>query len=321
MDRDNLDLLARIASLYYEKNQTQQQIASEFGYSRSMISRLLSEAQKTGVVEVRIHYPLERCVDLEEELKSKLNLAEVNILARGTLNHEQMLRRLGEMAARMVENLATTKGMTLGVSWGTALREVTNALRPHSYSGIKVVQIIGALDTPDPEIDGPDLARNLARIFGGQYFTLPAPLIVDSEATRNSLLNDPRLRRILGMTETMQMTLTGIGTVDRHQSSLVRAGYLSSSRLAELANMDAVGDVCAIHFDKEGIILDVPLHRLRIGISPEQLLKVPIKVGVAGGEAKALPVLGACRAGLVNHLVTDEVAALKAIRAMEGDDF
>ncbi|HEX9013263.1 MAG TPA: sugar-binding domain-containing protein, partial [Anaerolineaceae bacterium] len=278
-----------------------------------------TEAQKTGVVEVRIHYPLERCSDIEEELRTRLGLKTVHILARGTLSHEQMLRRLGELAARLVETLIAPN-MVMGVSWGTALREVTNALRPRSYTGIKVVQIIGALDAPDPDIDGPDLARSLARIFGGQYFTLPAPLLVDSETTRDALMSDPRLGRILGMTDNMQMTLTGIGTVDRGYSSLVRAGYLSYSRLAELASMNAVGDVCAIHFDIDGHILDVPLHRRRVGISPERMAKIPIKVGVGGGESKALPLLGACRAGLVTHLVTDEVAALKAIRAMEGDD-
>jgi deoxyribonucleoside regulator len=318
MDKEHLELLARIATLYYEEKMTQQQIALQTGYSRSMVSRLLTEAQEQGVVEIRIHHPLERCPSLEQEVQAKLGLENVRILARGSLSYNQMLRRVGALAASMVEDLVD-EGITIGVSWGTALREVADAFRSRPYTGIKVVQIIGALDTPDPEIDGPDLARNLAHIFGGQYFTLPAPLIVDNEITRDSLINDHRLRRILDIAESIQMALMGIGTVDGQYSSLVRSGYISLSYLNELADMGAIGDVCAIHFDLQGNILDIPLHKRRVGINPDKLSTVPIKVGVAGGEAKALPILGACRAGLVNYLVTDEVAALGALRAMEGE--
>jgi DNA-binding transcriptional regulator LsrR (DeoR family) len=318
-EREHLELLARIATHYFIDHLSQQQIAAQLGYSRSMISRLLTEAEQQGVVEIRIHYPLERCFSLESELRSSLGLTDVQVLARGSLSYDQMLRRLGAMAARFTEELVI-EGMTLGVSWGTALREITNALNPHAYTGIKVVQIIGALDTPDPDIDGPDLARNFARLFGGQYFTLPAPLIVDSETTRDALLGDQSLKRVLAHTEDMQIVLMGVGTVDRRRSSLVRSGYLSYEDLAELSQLGAVGDVCAIHFDIQGNILDIPLNRRRIGISPEQLARVPIKIGVAGGEAKALSIVGACRAGLVNHLITDETAALRALRAIEGDE-
>lgn len=309
------ELLAQIASMYYIEHLSQDKIAAQLGYSRSMISRLLTEAEQQGVVEIRVHYPLERRFDLESELREKLSLTAVQVLARGTLGYEQMLRRLGTMAARMTEDLLT-EGMCVGVSWGTALREITNALNPRNYSGVRVVQIIGALDTPDPDIDGPGLARSLAQVFGGQYITLPAPLIVDSETTRNALMGDQRLKGILAEIEHMQMALMGIGTVDQRRSSLVRAGYLTFSDLEELTQSGAVGDVCAIHFDLQGHILDVPLHRRRIGISPQALARVPIKVGVAGGEAKALSIVGACRAGLVNHLVTDETAALRALRVL-----
>jgi DNA-binding transcriptional regulator LsrR (DeoR family) len=319
MDNEHLDLLAKIAHLYYEQHQTQKVIAQQFGYSRSMISRLLSEAEQQGVVEIRIHYPISRCVDLEVELREKLGLKVVRVLARGTLPYEQMLRRLGQLAASLVEDLVT-EGMVIGVSWGTALLELTNALSAKSFMGANVVQIIGALDTADPQIDGPDLARNLARIFGGQYFTLSAPLLVENEAIRDALLNDQRLRRVLNMIDSMQMTLVGIGTIDPRQSSLVRAGYVTTAELRELAQIGVVGDVCAIQFDCHGNILDTPLNKRRIGISPEQKLRIPIKLGIAGGETKALSIVGACRAGLVNHLVTDEIAAQKALRILEGDD-
>lgn len=52
-----LRLLTRVAELYYEQGLTQEGISAELGYSRSAISRLLTEAREVGIVEITIHYP------------------------------------------------------------------------------------------------------------------------------------------------------------------------------------------------------------------------------------------------------------------------
>ena len=176
---DRLELLASIASMYYEENLSQADIAARTGYSRSMISRLLNEARTEGVVEIRIRYPLCRRTDLEPELQDLLGLALVRVLTSGTTRYEERLRRLGSLAAQLVTELVHDN-MTIGVSWGSALWETVNALRPGLHAGVHVVQMIGALGTPDPDIDGPELARRLARTMTGRYSTFPAPLVVDS---------------------------------------------------------------------------------------------------------------------------------------------
>jgi DNA-binding transcriptional regulator LsrR (DeoR family) len=48
-------------------------------------------------------------------------------------------------------------------------------------------------------------------------------------------------------------------------------------------------------------------------------MRIPLKLGISAGEMKSLPILGACRAGLVNCLVTDEVAALGMLEAFRDD--
>ncbi len=55
--QSRLELLARVASLYYDKKKTQQEIADEIGLTRSAISRVLSEAENRGIVEHIVHYP------------------------------------------------------------------------------------------------------------------------------------------------------------------------------------------------------------------------------------------------------------------------
>jgi DNA-binding transcriptional regulator LsrR (DeoR family) len=319
MERNRMELLAQVASLYYLTNYSQEQIATKLKYSRSMISRLLTEAREQHIVEVRIHHPLERCSDIEEELRNELGLTSVQVLARHSLTYDQMLRRLGELSARYVESLVV-ENMHIGVSWGTALREMIDMLNSRGYTNVNVIQIIGSLNTHDPEIDGPNLARNLAHVFGGHFSTLPAPLIVDSESTRDALMSDRSLLRTLTQADEIQMAVLGVGTVNPRRSSLLRAGYLTQQELDHMIQQGAVGDVCAIHFDINGNIMDIPLHRRRSGIAPETLLKIPIRLGIGGGEAKALSIVGACRAGFVNHLIADETAALRALQYIKGDD-
>jgi DNA-binding transcriptional regulator LsrR (DeoR family) len=317
MGNDRLELLARIASLYYEDGLNQERIASQMGYSRSMVSRLLAEAHSQHVVEIRVHHPLERHLELEAELQQRLGLKGVRVLKRGRLNHVHMLRRLGGLAAPLVEELLHDQS-TLGVSWGTGLSEVANALRLRSRSNIHVVQLIGLIGAAEsPEIDNPELAQRFARALGGRYSILPAPLLVDSPATREALLSDYRVQRVLAFARQMDLALLGIGAVEAQYSTLVRAGCISAAQADELAQAGAVGDVSAIHYTACGEIVDSPLTRRVISISAEALAAVPNKLGIAGGQAKPVPIIGAVRARLINLLVTDDVAASGVLRELD----
>ena len=315
MDDQHIELLAQVAGYYYEHNLKQDEIAKRTGYSRSMVSRLLAEAREKHIVEVRINYPLQRCLDIEEALQQALNLRIVRVLSRGTLGYQQMLRKLGSMAARLIEELVGNGAKKIGVAWGTALWETTSQLRKANYADTRIYQIIGASGSLDPEIDGPNLARLLAEALGGQYFTIPAPLIVDSPSTRNALLRDPIVARIIQEAANLDLALVGIGSMDPESSSWARSDYLDSEQLVSLAKKGAIGDVCGIIFDQLGNLQDIAIRNRIVGIGAEDLMKVPLKLGISAGETKTLPILGACRAGLVNCLVTDEVAALSALEA------
>ncbi len=287
MDEQHFDLLAQVAGYYYEQNLKQEEIAKRTGYSRSMVSRLLAEAREKGIVEVSIKYPLKRCLDIEEALQQALNLRIVRVLSRGTLGQDQMLRKLGSMAARLIEELVSAGAKKIGVAWGTALAETVSALRKSNYSDTRIYQIIGASGSLDPEIDGPNLARTLAEALGGQYFTIPAPLIVESSLTRDALLHDPIVARVMQETMNLDLALVGIGSMDPDSSTWVRSGYLNSEQLISLATHGVVGDVCGILFDRNGTILnEVPIQNRIVGISADDLTKTPIKLGISAGEIK-----------------------------------
>ncbi len=316
MDNRHQELLAQVASLYYEHELKQEEIAVRTGYSRSMVSRLLTEARDKGIIEIRINYPLERCLDIEDTLQQALDLRLVRVLTRGTLGDGQVLRKLGAMAANQIEELVRKGVKRIGVSWGTALWETASAVQKLNYADTRIYQVVGSSRSLDPEIDGPNLARHLAEALGGQYFTIPAPLVVENQVTRDALLHEPSVVRIMQEVTHLDLVLVGIGSLNPDASSWVRSGYLGREQVLELSRQGAVGDVCGIFFDQDGAILDTPFRNRVISISKTDLLNVPLKMGVSAGEAKIAPILAACRAGLVNCLVTDEVAALGLLQML-----
>ncbi|HEY75110.1 MAG TPA: sugar-binding transcriptional regulator [Thermoflexia bacterium] len=309
---DHEELLAHIASLYYEEDLTQAEIARRIGTSRSTVSRMLREARDAGIVEIIIHHPWRTVPELERELVRRFHLHQARVLQAQGRPYSEVLKGLGVLAARHIDNILAD-GMTFGISWGTAVFSTVQALRPKRRLSIRVVQMIGAVGTSDPLIDGPDLARLLASVYGGEYRYLHAPLIVESPQVREALLQEPHIRETLDIARKADLALVGIGSPRPEVSSLLRAGYLDREALARLREQGVVGDICARHYDIRGRILDIPLNRRIVGIEPEDIHTIGQVIGVAGGAAKAEAILGALRGGCVDVLITDDTAAERVL--------
>jgi deoxyribonucleoside regulator len=314
---ERTDLLAQVASLYYEDGLTQAEIARQVDASRSTISRLLHEAREAGIVEITIHYPWKTDPKLENHLEERFQLRKALVLSVRGRVYSEVLRGLGVLAARYIDR-ALTPDSTLGISWGTAVHSTAQALRPKRRLPITVVQMIGAVGIGDPFIDGPDLARLMADIYKGEYRYLHAPLIVENEQVREGLLQEPRIQETLGLARKVDIALVGIGSLVPEVSSLLRAGYLDQEALTELRAQGAVGDICGRHYDVHGHVMDIELNRRIVGIELKDFQGIKQVIGVAGGEAKSEAILGALRGGHINVLVTDDGAAGKVLTLEEG---
>ncbi len=306
------EILAQVASMYYEANLMQGEIAKRLDTSPSTISRLLQEAREVGVVEITIHYPWKSSAELEEQIASRFGLRHVKVLLSQGQPYPRMLQGLGVLAARYLESVLVA-GMTLGISWGTALHCTVKALQPARRFPITVVQMIGAVGTSDPLIDGLDLARQLAALYGGECRYLFAPLIVADSHAKEVLLQQDQIRQVLEVARQADVALVGIGSPRLEVSSLLRAGYLTRELLPQLQERGVVGDVCARHYDLHGQLADIELNRRVVGIELADLHHIEQVIGVAGGEAKAEAILGALRGHHVNVLITDATAAEKLL--------
>ena len=309
---DREEQLVQVARQYYEESLTQDEIARKLGTSRSTISRMLLEAREVGIVEITIHYPWKTVVNLAQKLKTEFSLEQVIVLAGRGRTYPDILRGIGVLAARCLEGHLRPNAV-LGISWGTAVHSTVQALHTESRLNIRVVQMIGAVGTEDPMIDGPELARALANVFGGEYRYLHAPLIVENGALRKALLEEQSIGETLALARQSDVALVGIGSLDLDVSSLLRAGYLNRESLAQLQEQGAVGDICARHYDDQGRIMDIGLNHRIVGIELKDLQNIEHVIGVAGGEAKAEAILGALRGQHVDILVTDDTAAQKVL--------
>ena len=94
------ELLATVASLYYKLNQSQAEIADRLGVSTSKVSRMLKEARDRGIVDIRIHMPIPRDVELEQELTRVFGLRDAIVSqAGGETDETELLRTTGQVAA------------------------------------------------------------------------------------------------------------------------------------------------------------------------------------------------------------------------------
>ncbi len=308
-DDEHIELLADIALMYYEEGLTQEEIAGRTQFSRSHISRLLAEAQKRGVVSIRVHHPLARNHSLEAKLQEVFGLKDVRVCQNRSEPYEDMVERIGGLAARLVAQ-HIHENITIGLSWGYALTEVVSAFHPVHCPGSSVVQVIGTVGSVDPVTDGPGLVRRFASLLDARAYTLAAPWFIDNKLVRDALLEDRRLRETLAMAEHLDIAIVGIGTIEPELSSIVRAGYIMPEQARYLGSIGIVGDVCGEQFDIHGNLMEIPLAGYVFGIDVGLLREVPLVIGVAGGPKKADAILGGLRSGLVNVLVTDESAAV-----------
>ncbi len=306
-ENERIAYLARIARQHYEEGISQEDLAAELGLPVEEVARLIAEAESKGVVNVQVRSPWRTNPALEEELVKKFNLKDARVLVRENRTYEEMVEGLGLLAAQYFADILTPHAI-IGISWGSALHHMIQALPSRHLPEAEVVQLIGATGAENISTDGPMLAQMLAERIGARARYLHSPLIVESEAGRNALLQERSIRQTLLRAEQADIALVGIGTTNPALYSLLRAGYVTREELDAIRAAGAVGDVCAQHYSADGEWLDISINRRAVGVSLHTLGKIPTVIGVAGGAEKAETILGALRGQHVNVLITDDEA-------------
>lgn len=316
-NEERLGLLADIAEWYYVHGLSQQEIAARVHLSRPSISRLLLEAKDQGIIEIKINRPIATVLSLEQELQSRFGLQRVRVVERRTANHDEILGRTGRIAAGVLDDILED-GMILGLTWGTAIRAVLQALHPRRLPNVKVVQLAGGVGAPYRQIDAPEQCRRAAEVYGAQHYYMNAPMVVDSPATAAALREDHSIKEVLELAKHTNVAIFGIGSTIPEHSTIHLAGYIDAEQLEMLRERGAVGALAGCYYDVWGNCIPAPeLDACTIAVSWDDMHRFGISVAVAAGREKGPAILGALRTGIIDHLVTDDLAAEEILRLEE----
>ena len=314
--RDRANLLADVAEMYYLQGKSQAEIAHIVGLTRSMISRLLTEAREKGIVEIRVNRNIRLDHDLETALAERFGLLGVHVVDVPASTNNRVLNCLGEAAALLLKRYLAP-GLTLGISWGTSVSATVDAIEYMEPLGVKVIQLVGAFGARITEYDGHALVSRLAEKLGGDSYYLNAPFLCPNAETAMALRQTQSVKEAINLGKQAQLALLGVGSVLPRYSSYYLAAYVAINELEKLQREGAVGDVCGIHFDIHGYEVGTDFSQRSVTINKDDLINIPYRIGVAGGVGKAAPVLGALLGGYINMLITDSFTARNVLGMAE----
>jgi deoxyribonucleoside regulator len=300
-------ILAHVASLYFDQNKTQQEIADNTGIARTMVSRMIAEARERGVVEIKVHFPW-TSKGMENDLTEKFGLQAARVMVMDDGSQNEVLIGLGVVCAEYFNSIIHDN-MTIGISWGSAIQRMIDQLKPRKMNGVEIVQLIGATGLESNLSDGPLLAQLLTNRLGATCRYLHAPLVVENKMIRDGLLQERSIKDTLLRAGEADIAIVGIGSIDPDIYSLKIAGYISEEERQQLADAGVVGDFCGHHYSVTGEILDISINDRVIGIDKPTLAKIGSVVAVAGGKHKEEAILGALRGKFVDVLITDAETA------------
>ncbi len=309
--QDRASLLADVAEMYYLEDKNQSEIAKAVGVTRSMISRMLTEARQGGIVEIRIRRAAKSDPDLERALIERFDLKDA-FAVTAPAEGERLVRALGNAGAQLLKRFVASD-ITLGLAWGTSISATVDAFETSESIPMRVVQLVGAMGVRNMEYDGHDLVSRLSEKVGGDAYYLNAPYVCKDDQMVASLLETKSIQETVKAGRKTDVALVGVGTTLPEFSSFYLAGYVSLQELKDLRREGGIGDVCGLHFDIHGQPACEEFTRRLMTIRRRDLLSIPIRLGVAGGEGKVEAILGALRGGYVNVLVTDTPTARKVL--------
>lgn len=308
LDDERQRLLADVAEMYYLQGLTQNQIAQHLEIDRSTVSRMLAEARREKIVDVRISRPLAIDLDLQGQLRERAGFQDALVMVTRGENPDSLLRRLGEITAQYIVP-KLEHNMIIGLSWGTGVSAVVDALQINHFIPLKIVQLVGSLGAQTTAYDGHGLVQRLAQKLDSESYILNAPFSVESPEIARSLMNTPSVQQALDLGRRCDLAILGVGSTEMAHSSFYQAGYVPAEELHQLQELGMVGDVCGLHFTEAGMAPEIDFHQRIITINSQDLRSIPLRVALASGEYKVKPVLGALRAGFINVLITDQKTA------------
>jgi len=308
------ETVLRAARLYYLQDQTMAAIAHELRTSRSSVSRMLSQARATGLVEIRLHSPVESSTVLERDLADRYRIAAHVVPVAGPISDIDRLERVATTAGRLLARFFDSN-MTMGIAWGSTIGAISRHLVPRETHNSVLVQLNGAGNTQNAGVDyASEILQRFGAAFAAEVQQFPVPTFFDDPRTREAMWRERSTRRVLDIQARMDVVLFGLGSPFAEVPSQVYVGgYLDEDDYRSLEEDGAVGDVATVFYRLDGDHREIRLNERGTGPDFARLRRVARRIAVVSGVQKLDSVRGALAAGLVTDLILDEDLARRLV--------
>ncbi|GAA4485627.1 sugar-binding transcriptional regulator [Gluconacetobacter asukensis] len=304
--------LTEIAALYYLEQVTQEELSRRFALSRPTISKLLKRAREEGIVEIRVRTRPAASAELEQEFRRRFRIERL-LTAVEQRDPDAQRDGVAALLASHLENILRDE-MIVAVGMGRNVAAIADQVGTQVAREIVFVSAIGGSTRAGEYMSSDHICRRLAARFGGESETLYAPALVADPEIRRALMQNEVVRRTLHRAQRADVALIGIGDVSE-ESNMVRMGWFSPQEVAAAKLAGTVGDMMGYDFiTVDGQAADVPMQGRVIGLSLDDLRRIPNVVAIASESSKLVAIMAALRTGTITTLATTETIARDILR-------
>ena len=298
---------------YYVNEMTQAEVARYMGVTRLRVNQAIQKAKSLGFVKIWIESPFSQRVELQEQLKEALGLQRVVVGPANEADYDYHKTVGAALASLLAERLATGGWTSLGVSWGLTLDSAIRRLTRQSHPDLEVVSILGGT-AKGSTLNSFGVASGFANVLGANFSVLTAPIYLSEGIDRNLFLSQNALQEHFEKFKSLDAVLLTCSNVSQ-RSFLVEHGLPRELTPEALIEAGAIGDVLGRFLDRDGCSVSDQVDNRAIGMPLDQVLAVPEKIMAAAGPHKVEIINAACKRGLVDTLVTDDVTARLLLEA------
>ena len=303
-------LRLRAAWMYFVEEMTQNEIALKLGVGRVTVVRLLAAARERNEVKITIGDRLAECVEAERLLESRFGVDEaivVPLSARGADATGPVAAATGAYVSSLVR-----PNMRIGVGWGRTLVSSLAFMSERTVENLSVVSLLGGI-MKARKFNPAEFAWRFASLFQADCYLMTAPLVVDSAATRQTLIEHCGLGDIFELAKSLDAVVLGAAGMGADATAHL-SKFISNADRASVVKAGAVGDVLFNFFDADGKLVDHPINERVMSVPLDIIAKVPVRVLAAGGASKVQALAGALRMVKPTVLITDEYTAKDVLK-------
>ncbi len=293
-------LMSEAATLYYEKNLTQQEIANLMNLSRQTVSKLLSDAVKENIVEIKIHNPKKDCEELANSLAERFFLSRCVVCGVNSKNDSIRLLMTVKAASEYITPILKEGNKKVAVSWGRTIQSFIEQLPEMMTAGNTIFPLFGATDSENSCFSSNELARGIADKIGANVKYAWFPYLPDSAEDAQLLKTLSYYKKIKNLWNSADLAIVGIGNTEVLDIFGKTFGYSKE-------HSQVIGDIATHFYNEAGEFIN--LYENTLCASAENIKKSKETIAIACGNNKASAIAGALRTGLVDTLITDEYTA------------